>query len=200
MAETLGRDDKTGVMIVEVGPDTPAAVEGLKAGDLIVGFNGKPVESMPRLRLDISNTPPGKAVRFDLIRKGKELRIDVTLGDLEERGVAFAEPMPEPGPDPDAKAKEEFIPGVVVIELDEVARAALGIDDAMKGVVVESVAADCAAAEAGLKVGQIITEVDQEKVSSLEEAFARIKGFDGELLYLQVHGDGRKGIVVVKMK
>jgi serine protease Do len=200
MAETLGRDDKSGVMIVEVGPDTPAAVAGLKAGDLIVGFNGKPVDSMPRLRLDISNTPPGKAVRFDLIRKGEEMRIDVTLGDLEERSVAFAEPAPEPGPDPDAEAKEEFIPGVVVVELDEAARAALGVDEATKGVVVESVKADSAASEAGLKVGQIITEVDQEKVASVDEVFAQIKGFDGELLYLQVYGDGRKGIVVVKMK
>lgn len=201
MAETLGRDDKSGVMIVEVGPDTPAAVAGLKAGDLIVQFNGQPVDSMPRLRLDISNTPPGKTVRFDLIRKdGEELRIDVTLGDLEERGVAFSEPLPEPGPDPDAEATEEFIPGVTIVELDDAARAALGIDDVMKGVVVESVAIKSAAYEAGLKVGQTITEVDQEKVSSVEEAFARIEEFDGGLLYLQVYGDGRKGIVVVKMK
>ena len=201
MAETLGRDDKTGVMIVEVGPDTPAAVAGLKAGDLVIGFNGQPVDSMPRLRLDISNTPPGKAVRFDLIRKdGEEMRIDVTLGDLEERNVAFTEQIPEPGPDPDAEAKEEFIPGVIMVELDDVARAALGVDDAIKGLVVVSVTTESAAAEAGLKVGQIITEVDQEKVSSLEEAFARIKSFDGELLYLQIYGEGRKGIVVVKME
>ena len=200
MAETLGRDDKSGVMIVEVGPDTPAAVAGLKAGDLIVGFNGQPVDSMPRLRLDISNTPPGKAVRFDLIRKGEEMHVDVTLGDLEERSVAFSEQMPEPGPDPDAEAKEEFIPGVIVAELDEVARTALGVDDTMKGVVVESVAADSAAAEAGISVGQIITEVDQEKVTSVEEAFQCIREFGDELLYLQVYDNGRKGIKVVRMK
>lgn len=199
MAEALGRDDKSGVMIVEVGPDTPAAVAGLKAGDLIVAFNSKRVDSMPRLRLDISNTAPGEVVRFDVIRKEEELAFEVVLGDLEDRTVAFAAPVPDSGPDPTEEAKEAFVDGVVIGELDEAARVALGLDEAFEGVVVETVAADSAAAEAGLSVGQVITEVDQEKVTTVEEAFARRKAFEGNLLYLQVYFDGRKEILLVKV-
>ena len=200
-AEQLEREDRSGVMIEEVGVDTPAEKAGLKAGDLIVKFKGRPVESMPRLRLDISNTPPGEEVRFDVIRKKEAMSFDVVLGDLEQRSVAFVAPGSQnEGPDPTEEAKEEFVDGVIVVELDDIARAALGVDDSIKGVVVESVAVDSPAAEAGLKVGQVITEVDQEKVTSVEDAFRRRKAFKGDLLYLQVYGDGRKTIVIVKVQ
>jgi len=200
-AERMGRKDKSGVMIVEVVPETPAAAAGLKAGDLIIEYNGQEVESMQRLRLDISNTFPGEKVRFKIIRKSKQMDFDVVLGDLENMSIAFSsEPETHNGPDPDEKAKELFIDGVVIVELDDVARAALSVDESIEGVVVESVEAGSAAAEAGLQVGQIITEVDQEKVTTVEEAFARRKAFEGELLYLQIHNEGQKAILVIRVK
>jgi serine protease Do len=128
------------------------------------------------------------------------MTFDVVLGDLEERSVAFAAPDPDPKAEPAQEAKEAFIDGVVVGELDDATRTALGLDESLEGVAVETVEADSAAAKAGLKVGQVITEVDQEKVTSVEEAFARRKAFEGELLYLQVYGDGRKDILVVRLK
>lgn len=200
-AERMGRTDKSGVMIVEVVPETPAAAAGLKAGDLIIEYNGQAVESMQRLRLDISNTFPGEKVKFKVIRKSKQKDFDVVLGDLENMSVAFAsEAEPHKGPDPHEKAKELFIDGVVIVELADVARTALSVDEGIEGVVVESVDADSAAAEAGLQVGQIITEVDQEKVTTVEQAFARRKAFEGELLYLQVHNEGQKAILVIRVK
>lgn len=199
-AEAMGRQDKAGVMIVEVVQDTPAASAGLKAGDLIVAYNDQPVESMQRLRLDISNTLPGEKVSFQVIRKDEEVSFDVVLGDLENMSTAFIQPPLPVGPDPEEVAKEMFIDGVVVVELDEVARAALGVDETIEGVVVESVDVNCAAAKAGLQVGQIITEVDQEKVTTVEEAFAVRKVFKGDLLYLQVDNEGQKSILVISVK
>ena len=58
MAKALGRDDHSGVLVAEVGEKTPAEAAGMKPGDLIVGYDGKPVQSMQQLRLDISNTAP----------------------------------------------------------------------------------------------------------------------------------------------
>jgi serine protease Do len=199
-ARIMELEDKTGVMVREVVPGTPADAAGMKAGDLIVSFNGQSVESLARLRLDISNQRPGATVAFGVSRQSKAMKFDVTLGDLQDLTASFTTAAPDPGPDPDERAKEEFIPGVIITDLDEGARIALNVGDEVKGVVVESVAADSAASEAGLQVGQIITQVAQENVVSVEQAFARRKSSEGELLYLQTYSGGEKGITVVRMK
>lgn len=92
MAKALGRADNNGVLVNEVGPGTPAEKAGLKAGDLIVAYNGTTVESMPKLRLDISNTAPGAEVEFEIIRGGKTEKVKVKLGDLDDGKVAMGDP------------------------------------------------------------------------------------------------------------
>ena len=201
MARALGRDDRAGVLVAQVGPDTPAEKAGLKPYDLIVGYNGKPVESLQRLRLDISNTDPGVEVTFDVIRRGKEKKFAVTLGDLSDSGVAFPASRSESGPDSGPAQKEkDFIDGVQIQNLSEEARTAFKVPEDIKGVLVAGVEPDCTAAEAGLQAGQVITQVDQQDVTSTEEAKKAIGDFKGEVLLLQVFGEGRRDILAIPLK
>ena len=198
MAKALGREDETGVMVTEVGPGTPAERAGLKSGDLIVGYNGNPADSMPKLRLDISNTAPGAEVDFAIIRSGKEQSVKVTLGDLSDAGeLAMRSGGP---PTPPAEEKKEFLKEVEIGELDDDMRKALSVPGDVKGVVVRDVGNGSAAAEAGLATGQIVTQVNQQSVDSVEAAMTARSDFDGEVLLLQVFTEGRRDILAIPVK
>ncbi len=202
MAMALGRDDRSGVLVTEVGKDTPAETAGLKAGDLIVAYNGKPVQSMTKLRLDISNTEPGTEVTFSVVRTNKKMDLEVVLGDLEDRSLAMGggSEDEDAGSAEPAKSDTKFLPGVEIGELDDSVRSALELDEDVKGVVVTRVNGGSLAAEAGLQSGHIITQVDQTDVASVDEAMKARKALDGEALLLQVYEGGRRDILAIRVE
>jgi len=195
MAKALGQNNTTGVLVAEVGEKTPAETAGMKPGDLIVGYAGKPVADMQQLRLDISNTAPGAEVSFEIIRKGKKTDIKVKLGDLEDNELAATKPG-RPGRSHD----EDLIDGVVVDKLEKETRSSLQLDDSVNGVLVKSVKDDSAAAEAGLRPGMVITQIDQTDVTSVEEASKVVGAFGGDVLLVQVYAAGRRDILAIPLK
>ncbi len=196
MARALGRDDSSGVLVAEVGEDTPAAAAGMKPGDLIVGYAGQPVESVQQLRLDISNTAPGTESVFEIVRKGKKSKLKVTLGDLKDNQLAGG-PAPSR---PRSGEKEDLIEGVVIADLDDNTRESLRLDDSVDGVVVRSVQDDAAAAEAGLRPGMVITQIDQTDVENVADARKIVEAFEGEVLLVQVFAGGRRDILAIPLK
>lgn len=196
MAKALGRDDQSGVLVTEVGTDTPAAKAGMKGGDLIIDYNGKSAEDMASLRLDISNTAPETDVNFRVIRNGKERDVKVKLGDLDSSALAGG----APGGKPAGPAKNSFVEGVKVKDLDDATRTALQLDEDLNGVVVESVKDNVAAAESGLRPGMVITQIDQKEVTSVAEANDIVKSFEGDVLLLQVYVAGRRDILAIPLK
>jgi serine protease Do len=196
MAKALGQDNTNGVLVAEIGEKTPAEAAGMKPGDLIVGYDGKPVQGMQQLRLDISNTAPGSEVVFEIIRKGEKTDLKVKLGDLEDNQLAASGPSSRPKAPKDA----DLIEGVIVDDLDEETRSSLQVDKAVKGVLVKSVKDGAAAAEAGLRPGMIITQIDQSDVTTLDEARKVVEGFEGDVLLLQVYLAGRRDILAVPLK
>ena len=196
-AKALGREDASGVLVTEVGEDTPAESAGIKPGDLIVGYNGKKVDDMQTLRLDISNTSPGKAVEFELIRNGKERSLDVVLGDLDNDSGSIAGVQGGGGKKP-AKP-EELIEGVRIKDIDDETRTALNLEENVSGVIVESVKDSASAAESGLRPGMVITQIDQKDVGNTSEAYDIVEGFDSDVLLLQVYTAGRRDILAVPL-
>ncbi|MEM6917074.1 MAG: Do family serine endopeptidase, partial [Verrucomicrobiota bacterium] len=195
-ARALGREEQSGVLVTEVGTDTPAADAGIKPGDLIVAYNGDEVGDMQKLRLDISNTEPGSKVKFSVIRNGEDRKIEVVLGDLESgtRSLAGAPRDPRESAQP-----QEFVEGVRIKDLDDETRSALQLEDDVEGVVVESVKDNVPAARAGLRPGTVITQIDQNEVTSVDEAFAIVEDFDSDVLLLHVYESGRRNILAVPL-
>ena len=74
-----GRDDQ-GNPTTGVEPGTPAAKAGIKDGDIIVSVNGKPIDAEHPLDATLAQSSPGDTVKVDLLRGGKHMLIDVTLG------------------------------------------------------------------------------------------------------------------------
>ncbi len=196
MAKALGQEDTKGVLVAEVGEKTPAEAAGMKPGDLIVGYANKPVSSMQQLRLDISNTPPDSDVIFEIVRKGKKSELKVKLGNLEDNPLASADPVRRPG----SSRNDDLVDGVVVDNLDEETRSSLQVDESLQGVLVKSVKDGTPAAEAGLRPGMIITQIDQADVGDLEGARKLVESFEGDVLLVQVYAAGRRDILAIPLK
>jgi serine protease Do len=179
-----------GVVLGKIVPDSPAAKAGLKEGDVVSEINGQRVEGTEQFRRMVREIPAGRSVQFTVWRDGRAQSIPVTLGKAELRHstrtfVAPAAPgnfsflMPDT---PDMGAIVEDGPWVAS------SRTRLGIDAENldgefgnyfgapegEGILVRGVFADTPAAKAGLKVGDVITSVNDERVRSVGELRSKI--------------------------
>jgi serine protease DegQ len=86
LAERLGIDAESGVLVVEVTPGTPAAAAGLRAGDVIVALDGDDVATVEDLLGRLREREPGDRVGIDYLRDGNRSRADATLAEREGSG------------------------------------------------------------------------------------------------------------------
>lgn len=159
LASSLGLDKPTGALVADVEPDGPAAKAGIKAGDLIIKFNGRDVDTQADLPYLVGRTSPKSRVPVVVIRKGKEQTIRVTIGVLPEPQMQAAAPvLPEKVPSSSADSL-----GLVVEDIeDSPGQATNG------GVIVRYVEPNSPAAQAGLMVGDVIDQLGFNEVGSVE--------------------------------
>lgn len=171
IAESLGMDSARGALVAGVMKNGPVADGTIQPGDIIVRFDGKDVRQMRDLPRVVAESPVGKAVDVELIRKGEELTVKVTLGRLED-GERNAQEGSEPAEE--APVATAVVLGMTIAELDDETRAGFGIAPEISGVVITEVASDSLAAERGIAAGDVITEIAQESVSTPQEVVDRI--------------------------
>jgi serine protease Do len=151
-----------GALVGDVVSGGPADKAGIQSGDVITEFNNKPVSDSAHLRLEVSRVAPGKTVPLIVERDGSAKTLEVKLKALPgEKEIAQND---KPGNDADT------LQGVGVEDLNDQARSQFNIPQNIKGAVVTEVDANSAAAEQGVKVGDVIMEINHEKVKSAEDA------------------------------
>jgi serine protease Do len=196
VAESLGLDRARGALVSGVVEGGPVENEAIRAGDVILTFDGRPVGEMRDLPRVVAESPVGKEVDVVVMRDGKEETVKVTLGRLEDSGEEVAQtdeetatpdavdPAPESG-DPDAQSSEApgepvEILGMTVVALDEEQRQAFSIAESVEGVVVTAVAPGSAAEEKGMKAGDVIVEVGQDFVDAPATVSERVDALKAE--------------------
>ncbi len=162
--EKFGLKTTQGALIGEVNRDSPAEKGGLKMGDVIVSFDGKKVKEMKELPSMVAETPVGKKVEIIVIRKGKEKRLTLKIGELKEETRMAATTTPE--------IEESF--GLSVQELTPELAESLSLKGE-KGVVVSGVRKGSPASEAGLQRGDLIQEIEHEPIGNMDD-YKRIMG------------------------
>ena len=164
LAESLSLPDEKGALVAQVTPDSPAAKAGIKPGDIVLRFDGKEVGEMRRLPRIVAETPIGKKVEMEVVRDGKHEMLSVTVGELQETPQEQAKNEAKPA----APTNGEAIPGtgMTVSALTPALRERFGIDDATNGLVVIDVKNEGAAAEKGLKPGDVIIDAGQQPLRS----------------------------------
>jgi S1-C subfamily serine protease len=161
IARSLGLEEVHGALVNSVQPGSPAEKAGLRRGDVIVAVNGTTMKDGNSLRNEISQRLPGSSATVTLLRNGKEETVDVTLAELRAR----AEDEGEEGERDRSADGMGF--GMTAEPLTREAARQLGVQ-APSGMVITRVQPLSRAADAGLRRGDVIEEVDRQKVDSAE--------------------------------
>ncbi len=175
---------KNGVLINSVFEDSPAELAGIEDGDVIVEFNGKKVTSPDELRRYVEAEKIGDTVKVKVVRDNKTKTIDVTLAErpvqMTDRRIEFFAPEHQMWFD---KGKSWFVStfdsfhrgrlGVRVMDLNDDLGPYFDVEEG-EGVLVLEVGDESVADEMGMKSGDVIVEVEDEKVGSVGELLENI--------------------------
>jgi serine protease Do len=164
LAQEFKIKDNKGALVGDVVPNGPADKAGLKNGDVIVQFNGHDVTDSRRLQLNVAETKPGSTVPVEVLRDGETKTLSVTVKQLPGN-----EQLAENNNSGSAE-DTGTLNGVGVADLDSQAREQFNVPQKVKGAVVTQVDPGSAAAEAGLKPGDVIQEINHHPVTSADEA------------------------------
>ncbi len=188
LSEALHLGVKRGALVGDVIDGGPAAKAGLRRGDVVVALEGAPITDARTLRLAIGATKPGTKVRLSVLRSNKERDVDIVLQELPEDVAVAAVGAPNPAP---------TTLGIQVRPLTKDLAERLAVPPHTQGVVVASIVPGSRAADAGLRPGDLIVEVDGKAVPTtrdLTQALAKSKG----RLLLLVMREGITTFVVVE--
>jgi serine protease Do len=182
LAQSFGLKDQSGAVIVTVEENSPAAKAGAKVGDVVLGWNGKPLDDPNELPRFVAATRPGSPAKMEVWRNGKREELAVTVGEVPPEQTAQAKtPAAE-------KQKPNTRTGMTVDNIPAEERKQLGVD---AGVVVVDVG-NGPAAGSGIQPGDIIVAVNQQRIHSVDE-FNKLVGArkKGERIALLVRrGEG----------
>jgi len=192
MADSMKLKDTDGVLVSQVFEGGPADKAGIKTGDIIVEFDGKPVKGPSELQNLVAWTDPGKKVPAVVLRGGK--RVSVTI-EVEKRGDAAEIAGAEHG----APAEVKDL-GIQVSAVTPEAAERFGYR-AGQGVLITDVAPDALAARAGLQPGMLILKVGDQKVTTVAEFRAALKDVDlGRGVPLLVRAGDRQVFILLKKR
>ncbi|MBR6913894.1 MAG: PDZ domain-containing protein, partial [Treponema sp.] len=174
--ENLGVKGKHGAFASQLIIDSPAHKGGLQAGDFIIELNGKKMKSQAELMREVGYLPAGKIAEFKVIRNGKEVSLKIKI---EERSK-------DSGND-----NSKLWPGFIASPLSDDLREELKITDSkVKGIVVSNVFEKSPAAALRIQAGDVITAVNDKKISSVEEFYSAIDISKNSEIWFDVYNEG----------
>ncbi|AFJ45485.1 serine endoprotease DegQ [Shimwellia blattae] len=168
IAKAFNLNAQRGAFVSEVLPGSGSAKAGIRAGDVIVSMNGKPLSSFAELRTRIATTEPGSSVKLGLLRNGKPMEVTVTL-DKSSAATASAD-----------------------IISPALQGATLGdgkLKDGSPGIRIDAIDKDTPAAQSGLKQGDIIVAVNRYRVRTIADMRKLLANKPAILALRVVRGD-----------
>jgi serine protease Do len=189
LASQFNLKDNKGALVGDVVPNGPADKAGFRSGDVIQRFNSHAVTDSRQLQLEVAETKPGSTVPVEIVRDGSMKTLDVTVKQL---------PGKEDLADNNASSNDTgTLNGVEVSDLNDQARDQFHVPANVKGAVVTQVDPGSASAEAGLKAGDVIQEINHRPVSDADEAVKLTEKTDNKHTLVRVWENGGSHYVVV---
>lgn len=176
-----------GALVGDVTPGSPAAAANLHKGDIILAINGQTLADANQLRLKVGDLPIGSTAKLSVLRDGKPMTVDVKLAsfpDKEEK--ASLDNQARPG------NSDAPVLGVSIENLTPDTARQLKLPTSASGVVIGEVNPEGRAAEAGLRPGDVIEEVNHQAVKNVQDfkqALAKSQKDDAILLLVQREGN-----------
>jgi serine protease Do len=194
IADSLGLKKADGALVAEPQADGPAAKAGIESGDVITAVNGEPVKDARELARTIGGFAPGNSVKLNVIHKGQDKVVNLTLGQLPNQVNAKA----DLGRGDSGDSQRADVPrlGMTVAPAASVAGAG------KEGVVVTDVDPKGTAADRGFKEGDVILEVGGKSVASpneVRDALAAAKTDNKNSVLLRVRSGGASRFVAMPL-
>src|SRR5579862_1408279 len=205
-AKALKLPEEAGVEITHVAQDSPAEKAGLKVGDVVLQYNGQRVEGMDQFSRMVRETPAGREVNLGIIRNGAAQTVTAKVGAntgpiLNGRLMLPLNPQPPNFPIPDLPQSlmswRSAVLGVDAETLDGQLAEYFGVKD---GVLVRSVLKGSAAEKAGIKAGDVILRVGDNKVTSSADIATRLRPFRGRSVGIVLMRDRKEVTVTVTLE
>jgi serine protease Do len=204
IAESLGLDKARGALVGDVVENGPAESAGIKPGDVILSFDNRPVDEMRELPKIVADTDVGKTVDVVVLRKGEEQILQVEVGRLEDSERQLASVETEEGEESSARVETETVLGLTLKPITDQVRDEESIEPGVEGLLITGVTAGSNAEDKEVAAGDVLIEIQQEPVTTPEEAVDRVASLKEEgrkralLMISTKSGDLR--FVVVKIE
>ena len=187
IAESVGLDSATGALVTEPTKDSPADKAGVKSGDVITAVDGEEITNALDLSRTIAGKNPSTAVELSIWRDGKEEKVTVTLGKLEETAAPTEEQQQAPADEPAAPAPTSV--GLTLVP-----------NSGGEGLLIQDVDPNSLAAEKGFSVGDTILEVNNQPVASVadfEKALQSVKDAGRSTALVKAQRDGNTRFIAL---
>jgi serine protease Do len=204
LAQQFGLPNTNGAIVTQVNAGEPGAKAGLKQGDVITAIDGQKVTDSSDLTMKVTEHAPGQTVNLDVLRDGKPMKVNVTLG-LRPTGVDFAE-RNKGGQSPNGSGNEEnggaSSYGLHVQAITPDIAQQIGVPGNTHGVVVTSIDPDSPAADPtkGIGQGSVITAVNRQPVNNVQDFQRLMSAASGKPVLLTVNNGGSITFTVVESK
>ena len=195
LADQFNLPPRTGLLITQVMPGSPAQQAGVRDGDILVEFDGDEVNSAHRLQMKVERSKIGQRYGLVVLREGRRLELECVAQQAKVRPVnrlGFST-----GSQTEPTAYDDL--GLQVESMDSDIAQRLNLSD-LQGVVITGVQSDSPAASSGLKIGMVLATVNQYQVDSAEDFRNAVIEADLEdgILFLARTSQGSRFIVVRK--
>ncbi|MFQ5521005.1 MAG: PDZ domain-containing protein, partial [Candidatus Methylomirabilia bacterium] len=161
LARSFGAKADGGVLIADVVKHGPANRAGIQAGDIILEFDGTPLKGPAELQRVVGLTDPGKTVKAKIWRNRAERQVEITIAETPEEGHVLR-----------SAVKSKSLLGLEARPITPQLARRLGLSS-LEGVLVAGVEDGSAAAAAGIKRGDVIREINRQRIASLSD-FRRV--------------------------
>jgi serine protease Do len=190
LAAKFGLGENAGALVGDLAPKGPAEKAGLQSGDVILEFGSKPVTDSRHLKLQVAQAKPEAEVPVKILREGVRKTFTVTVKELpgSEQLAAKGQPSAEAA---------DTLHGVTVGDLDPRVRSRYDLPASLKGALVADLSPDSPSAEAGLRPGDVITEINRQPVRNAEDAVRLTESPKDRTTLLRVWRDGNSRWIVV---
>jgi len=191
MADVFGLKNAEGVIISDVQKDSPAEKGGIERGDVVISYNGKKVKNITKFREMVAGTKPGTKVEIVVLRDGKEKKLRVKIGEAPSKKEVASVTEGESG-------FPEVLKGLEFDDITSYYRKNFDIPDDVDGVVITGVSPGSRGAEAGLREGDVIIEVNRIRVRDMDDFTSALRRLKGNKVLLLVFRNGTHFYVLIR--
>ena len=175
--EGMDFNGETGAFAGNIFSGSPAEKGGLLPGDLIIAVDGQKVETSSQLQRLIGTLPPGREISLDVVRLGRKQTLRIRLDSRKS--------------DVEINSDGGLWPGISVVGLNNDIRDQLELSSRTRGVVVAFVSEGSSSAAAGIRQGDVVTRVNNRRISDLEDFYEALNG-EGDEISFRILREGKE--------